>query len=153
LVQTSGFIQEMRMSIAVALADQIASVRFDALPAEAVHWSRVAIMDTVGCTLAGAIEPCARITARVSASSGPCLVFGTHQRVAPLDAALINGTAAHALDFDDCSNTLGGHPSAPILPALFALAETRAVSGRRRRLRCRLGDRDAHRTRSQLSSL
>ena len=63
-------------------------------------------------------------------AKGPCLVFGTAQRVAPLDAALINGTAAHALDYDDCSDTLGGHPSAPILPALFALAETRAVDGR-----------------------
>ena len=39
-----------------------------------------------------------------------------------LNAALINGTASHALDFDDCSNTLGGHPSAPILPALWAIA-------------------------------
>jgi 2-methylcitrate dehydratase PrpD len=43
---------------------------------------------------------------------------------------LINGTAAHALDFDDCNNTLGGHPSAPILPALFALADERPVDGR-----------------------
>src|SRR5205814_1903781 len=39
------------------------------------------------------------------------------------DAALVNGTAAHALDFDDVSNSLGGHPSAPILPAIFALGE------------------------------
>ena len=118
------------MTIAETLAERIAAVRFDALPPDAVHWARVAILDTVGCTLAGASEPCARIVARVSASSGPCLVFGTAQRVAPLDAALINGTASHALDYDDCSDTLGGHPSAPILPALFALAETRAVSGR-----------------------
>jgi 2-methylcitrate dehydratase PrpD len=117
------------MSIAETLAERIASVRYEALPPDAVHWARVAILDTVGCMLAGASEPCARIVARVTASGGPCLVFGTTQRVAPLDAALINGTASHALDFDDCSNTLGGHPSAPILPALFALAETRAVDG------------------------
>ncbi len=118
------------MTIAESLAERIACVRYDALPEDAVHWARVAILDTVGCTLAGASEPCARIVARVTASNGPCLVFGTDQRVAPLDAALINGTASHALDFDDCSDTLGGHPSAPILPALFALAETRAVDGR-----------------------
>ena len=118
------------MSIAETLAERIASVRYEALPPDAVHWASVAILDTVGCTLAGAGEPCARIVARVTASGGPCLVFGTTQRVAPLDAALINGTASHALDFDDCSNTLGGHPSAPMLPALFALAETRAVDGR-----------------------
>src|ERR1700757_3618561 len=117
------------MTIAEILAERIAGVRYDALPEAALHWARVAILDTVGCTLAGASEPCARIAARVNASSGPSLVFGTTQRVAPLDAALINGAAAHALDFDDCSNTLGGHPSAPILPALFALAETHAVSG------------------------
>ena len=118
------------MTIAETLAERIASVRYVDLPDEALHWARVAVLDTVGCTLAGASEPCARIVARVTASSGPCLVFGAGQRVAPLDAALINGTASHALDFDDCSDTLGGHPSAPILPALFALAETRVVDER-----------------------
>ena len=75
------------MTIAETLAEWIASVRYDALPAEALHWARVAILDTVGCTLAGASEPCARIVARVTPSGGPCLVFGTAQRVAPLDAA------------------------------------------------------------------
>jgi len=121
------------MTIARALANRIADVAFDALPVAASHWAKVAILDTVGCTLAGAGEPCARIVERVTtagAPTGQCLVFGTNHRVGTLDAALINGTAAHALDFDDCSNTLGGHPSAPILPALFALAETRTVDGR-----------------------
>src|SRR4029078_8798550 len=63
------------------------------------------------------------------------LVFGSDRRVAALDAALINGTASHALDFDDCSDTMGGHHSAPILAALFASADQLradgvAVSGR-----------------------
>jgi 2-methylcitrate dehydratase PrpD len=118
------------MTIAEILAERIASVRFEALPEEAVHWARVAILDTVGCTLAGASEPCACIVAGVTAAPGPSLLFGTDRRTAPLDAALINGTASHALDYDDCSDTLGGHPSAPVLPALFALADTRAVDGR-----------------------
>src|SRR4029077_5316506 len=61
---------------------------------------------------------------------GECLIFGSDRRAAPLDAALVNGTAAHALDFDDVSNSLGGHPSAPILPALFALGETLDSTGR-----------------------
>jgi 2-methylcitrate dehydratase PrpD len=118
------------MTIAEALGERIGCVRYDALPPEALHWARVAILDTVGCTLAGASEPCARIVGRVAATNGPCTVFGATGRVAALDAALINGTASHALDYDDCSDTLGGHPSAPILPALFALAETHAVDGR-----------------------
>ena len=41
------------MTIAEDLADRIVTTRFDALPEEAVHWARVAILDTVGCTLAG----------------------------------------------------------------------------------------------------
>ena len=49
------------MTIAEILAERIAGVRYDALPEDAVHWARVAILDTVGCTLAGASEPCARI--------------------------------------------------------------------------------------------
>src|SRR4029077_17449907 len=56
-----------------------------------------------------------------TAAFGPALLFGTGQRIDVLSAALINGVAAHALDFDDCHNTLGGHPSAPILPALWAI--------------------------------
>ena len=121
------------MTIADGLAERIHTVRHDTLPEDALHWARVAILDTVGVTLAGASEPCARIAARVltgNAPTGPSLIFGTDRRAPPLDAAIINGTAAHALDFDDCSNTLGGHPSAPILPALFALAETLEVNGR-----------------------
>jgi 2-methylcitrate dehydratase PrpD len=131
------------MTIANGLAERIHGIRYAALPEPALHWARVAILDTVGVTLAGASEPCARIAGRVltgsaltgtapsaSAPAGPSLIFGTNHRASSLDAAMINGTAAHALDFDDCSNTLGGHPSAPILPALFALAETLEVDGR-----------------------
>ena len=85
------------MTVAETLARRITGVRYADLPNEAVHWARVAILDTVGCTLAGAGEPCAQIAGRVAMSNGPALVFGTSRRVAPLDAALINGTASHAL--------------------------------------------------------
>ena len=121
------------MTIAEGLAERITASRYEALPDEALHWAKTAILDTVGCTLAGSVEPCARIADRVTTggtSNGPSLIFGTDRRAPPLDAALINGTASHALDYDDVSNTLGGHPSAPLLPALFALAETRDVDGR-----------------------
>ena len=47
-----------------------------------------------------------------------------------LDAALVNGTAAHALDYDDFSSVFGGHQSAPLVPALFALAEAERSSGK-----------------------
>ena len=119
------------MTFALELAALINATRYEDLPADVVHWARIGILDTVGVTLAGSDDPSARIVAKSLASgTGPAVVFGTTDRVNPLDAALINGTASHAHDFDDVNNTLGGHPSAPILPALFALADECGASGR-----------------------
>jgi len=119
------------MSFSLELAQRITAVRYEDLPSDAVRWAKVGILDTVGVTLAGHSDPSAQIVAHaLAAASGPALVFGGDRRVGALDAALINGTASHALDFDDCNNTFGGHPSVPILPALFALAEQTGASGR-----------------------
>src|SRR5215831_6566088 len=119
------------MQLAYELSRRSAALRFEDLPPQAVHWAKVGILDTVGVTVAGSVEPAAQILGRVvPPTAGASLVFGCADRTSALDAALINGTAAHALDFDDCNNTLGGHPSAPILPALFALADERQTDGR-----------------------
>ncbi len=120
------------------IAGKIVAIRYRDLPPEAVFWAKAAILDTVGVTLAGSREECARIVEQALAAESPagnsaggdCLVFGSDRRAPPLVAALVNGTAAHALDFDDVSNSLGGHPSAPILPALFALADSRDCDGK-----------------------
>jgi 2-methylcitrate dehydratase PrpD len=120
------------MALTIEFAKRINALSFDKLPPEAVHWAKIGILDTVGVTLAGAPDPMTGIVEGVTArgSSGSSLLFGRNRRVQALDAALINGTASHALDFDDCNNTIGGHPSAPILPALFALADELGASGK-----------------------
>lgn len=118
------------MAFALDLAKRITALRFEDLPTAAVHWAKVGILDTVGVTLAGSSDPSATIVAGILSSGGSSLLLGTAKRASALDAALVNGTASHALDFDDCNNTLGGHPSAPILPALFALADEIGASGR-----------------------
>lgn len=119
------------MAIAQDLATRIADLDHGDLPDEAIHWAKIAILDTVGVGLAGANEDCVTILERATATDagGPCQLFGKTGRRGPLDAALINGTACHAHDFDDCNDTLGGHPTAPILPALFALAEETGAAG------------------------
>jgi 2-methylcitrate dehydratase PrpD len=118
------------MPLALELAKRINALNYDNLPPEAVHWAKVGILDTIGVTLAGADDPSAALVAEVLSSNGPSLILGSGKRVGPLDAALVNGTASHAHDFDDCNNTVGGHPSAPILPALFALADDIGATGR-----------------------
>lgn len=119
------------------LGHRSADLTWADLPPEAVHWAKVGLIDTLGVTLAGSGEDAPRLAAQgLDLANGPALVLGGTRRVGALDAALINGTAAHALDFDDCNNTMGGHPSVPVLPALLALAEelgrsgTHTVSGR-----------------------
>ena len=118
------------MTLALELATRSSRLGFEDLPPQAVRAAKVGILDLVGVTLAGMVEPTTRILAGVLASDGDSVVFGTTRRTSALDAALINGTASHALDFDDMNNTLGGHPTAPILPALFALADQHPVDGR-----------------------
>jgi 2-methylcitrate dehydratase PrpD len=121
------------MTLAEELAARIVAMRYDGLPAPAVQWSRVAFMDTIGVMLAGAGEDSTRIARGVMAGNGgdgPCSVVGTTRGAGCLDAALVNGTAAHALDFDNGSNSMGGHASATMVPALIAAVRLRGGSGR-----------------------
>jgi 2-methylcitrate dehydratase PrpD len=93
------------MSIGNFFANKVTELEFKELSSEMLHWAKVGILDTVGVTLAGANEPCATILSEVlTGSSGPAVVFGSNRSCSALDAALINGTASHALDFDDCNN-------------------------------------------------
>ncbi|MBM3342775.1 MAG: MmgE/PrpD family protein [Betaproteobacteria bacterium] len=120
-------------TIATELAQRITALRYDDLPSDAVHWAKVAIIDTLACALAGANEAGPRIAqkvARVYGAGGTVSLWGTDRRASALDAALINGTAGHALDYDDVNNTIGGHPSVPLLPAIIALGEMTGASGR-----------------------
>ncbi len=120
------------MTFAQELARCVNSVSYAKLPPEAVYWAKALLLDTVGVALAGVNEEASRIIRELTlrtAAEGPAVIFGSDRRVNILDSALINGVATHVLDFDDCSNTMGGHPSASILPALFALAQENPVSG------------------------
>jgi 2-methylcitrate dehydratase PrpD len=91
------------------------------------------MLDTVGVALAGAVEDAPRILEEVlgpGTQSGASLIWGTRRRARALDAALVNATAAHALDFDNTSNTMAGHMSATMIPALVAAGEAYGAGGR-----------------------
>jgi 2-methylcitrate dehydratase PrpD len=100
------------------------------LPAGVLAAARRAVLDTVGVALGGSAEPVARALAEYAGTSaGPCRLWGQPGAVAPSQAALVNGAAAHALDFDDISHAMRGRPSAAVLPAVVALAERLQASG------------------------
>jgi 2-methylcitrate dehydratase PrpD len=120
------------MSLARQLAERVTAMRYEDLPPAAVDACRVAVLDTIGVALAGASEDAVRLVEETldAAGGGPCLLLGSSRRAGALDAALVNGVAAHALDFDNTAKSLGGHVSAVMVPALLAAGEAHGASGR-----------------------
>ena len=118
------------MSAITRLAEFVASAD---IPNDARAVARDAFQDTVGVMLAGVVEPAARIVqkvARVEAAPGSAGIYGTNQKTGASWAALANGTAAHALDFDDMCWITMAHPSAPLVAAALSAAESSGASGR-----------------------
>lgn len=83
----------------------------------ALALAKNALKDIVACMVAGARDEATLRVARAARG------WGTP------GAALIYGTAAHALDYDDNYHPMAGHATAVLVPALFALAEARGASG------------------------
>jgi 2-methylcitrate dehydratase PrpD len=116
-----------------AIAEFIAKSRWEDCPAGAVDAARRAILDCLGVMLAGSVEPAARIVTDIARSEGGAplaTVVGTPLRTGAVWAALANGTAAHALDFDDTNFAMMGHPTAPVLSAALAAGELALADGR-----------------------
>lgn len=117
----------------VLLASQASNLRFDELPPDLVERSRQCLLDWLGVALAGSTEEATSILleelADLGGGSGQGTVVGHCRRLPIVDAALVNGTAGHALDYDDVNQAMTGHPSAPILPAVLALAEHVGATG------------------------
>lgn len=118
-------------------------------PPQALDRAAAAVRDTIGVTLAGAIEPAARLVQALAVEEGrgSCGIVGTPVRTGASWAACANGVAAHALDFDDMCFVSLAHPSCALLPAALAAGELVGASGRRLldayvvgfELECRLG--------------
>ena len=102
------------------------------VPASALETARAAILDALACAVAARDERVAKGLRSWAAEQGgrpQATLWGSRERAPVGTAALINGTAAHALDYDDVSWALQGHPTVPLLPAAFALAEAAGASG------------------------
>lgn len=115
------------------LAEFAASLSIETIPDPVVERARILITDTTGIAIRARHD--AESTASVVAaaqmlgSNGSCTVFGDSQRYGAHGAALINGTLAHSLDFDDTHAAASLHSTAPILPAALAAAELSNASG------------------------
>src|SRR5215472_2281516 len=133
-----------------ALAEQARTLSYDDLPDDVRQLARQCLLDYIASTLAGAKEELTILLLRemlVHGGAPAASVIGHSERLPVVSAALVNGAASHALDFDDVNLAMTGHPSVVLLSALLALAEERGSSGQDvltafvagYELQCRLG--------------
>ncbi|ANN71052.1 MmgE/PrpD family protein [Bordetella bronchialis] len=108
--------------------------RWEDIPEQARHEARRSLLNYFAVALAGANDPTIDIAAGVFAgfrAGGQANVIGRGTRTDILHAASLNAMAANVFDYDDTHPATIIHPTAPVAPVVFALAQTRAVSGAR----------------------
>jgi 2-methylcitrate dehydratase PrpD len=128
-------------SLTGEVAGFIASTRYSDLPPEVVALGKKSILDGLGLALAGSVAKSGGLIRRhlqgLGCVGGAAAVIGSSLRLPPRFAAFANGTAVHADDYDDTQLAVARdrvyglltHPTAPVLPAVLALAESQGRPG------------------------
>lgn len=114
------------------LAQRISSAIYANIPLPALEVGKQALMDFIGVTVAGMEEPLSQILIAEAEEAGghpQATIIGSNSRANVQQAALINGSAGHAHDYDDVHINMGGHPTVPVAPVVFALGEHLDSSG------------------------
>ena len=103
---------------------------YDDLPDNVKTVAHQCVLDWFGCAFAGSREPLsAMLRDEFSHRHGNCRVLGSNRALDPATAALLNGASGHALDYDDTSASVGCHATAPVFPAVLAIADEIGASG------------------------
>jgi 2-methylcitrate dehydratase PrpD len=117
------------MPLTKELGRFVASLTFERLPKEAVEIARTGFVDTVATMIAGAHDPAPQLLRKgLAPAPGTASLYFSGETCAAPEAAWINGTAGHALDYDDVG--CRGHVSTVLVPAILAEAETLGLGGR-----------------------
>jgi 2-methylcitrate dehydratase PrpD len=115
-----------------SLARFAVETRWSDIPASVCHDAKRALLNIFGVALAGSREPSMQTAVRTLAGfSGPsqATIIGRRERMDMLSAAFLNAAGANMQDFCDTHLRTVIHPTAPVMPPLFALAERKRVSG------------------------
>jgi 2-methylcitrate dehydratase PrpD len=121
------------MYLTEKVATQIADIRYANISNEALEKAKQCILDCVGVTVAGAVDPIkvpVMHLLHILGGAPSSTVIGIGQRTSVTNAALANGIFGHVLDYDDTNQMFIGHASAVIVPAILALAEKFGASGK-----------------------
>jgi 2-methylcitrate dehydratase PrpD len=128
------------MALTQEVASYVARTRYRDIPADVVQLARGFILDGLGVALAGSTDECSRILQRHiwnANGRGESSIVGTSLSAPAPKAALANGVAGHAMDYDDTQLStskeavygLLTHPTTPVLAAVLAIGEKEKISG------------------------
>ena len=121
------------MEVTKKIAEYVVNTGLEDFPPEAILAAKAAIIDCLGCALAGSKEPLADVLVEYLTGLGgnpTSTVIGRGFKTSAPEAGLINGAMSHALDYDDITFITKTHPSAVLIPAALPVAEEVGASGR-----------------------
>ena len=121
------------MEVTEKLARFAVETSYRSFPKPVVHQAKRCFLDLLGVALGGSQQPLGKILVKVAKDFGgkpQATILGHGLKTSVMNAALINGAMAHALDYDDTHIGSMGHPSAPVVPAVLAVAEWKGLSGK-----------------------
>lgn len=125
--------QESERTLAQKIANFAVSTKFESLPVPVVESVKMRVLDTLGiCAAAAALDTsqAARLWVRSQGGKAEASAVGIPERVPANLAAFVNGVQAHSLDYDDTHLPSVLHPSASVIPAVLAAAQTNNSSGK-----------------------
>lgn len=129
----------------------VVDTKYEDIPAAVIELGKKSILDGLGLALAGSRAGsgsiCLQYLGHLNVCGGKATVIGSGLRTSPRFAAWANGVSIHADDFDDTQLSAAKdrvygllvHPTVPVLPAILALSESRAISGKEFMLAYHLG--------------
>ena len=121
-----------RLDVTGTLARHVAATSWDDIPREVRHQAKRSFINLFAVALVGCRAEPVEISLRsLGEFSGgrQATVIGRRERIDALSAAFLNAASANVQDFCDTHLRTVIHPTAPVAPALLALAELRRVSG------------------------
>src|SRR5579872_1789055 len=126
------------------MADFVADLRYDQIPAEVIERIKLLMLDSLGCALYGVDLEWSRILMRTLTQidkTPACAVWGTALRLSAPHAALVNGLLVQGFELDDIHRVGAIHVGSVVLPALLAITEIKP--GLPHRCCCRIRNRTA----------
>lgn len=120
------------LNLTKELSNFIVKSRIEDFPEEVIEHSKRCFLDWIGVTLGGMNHPSVKILADLIQEIGgkkQASIIGYGIKTNIFNAALVNGTMSHILDYDDAHLDSRSHPSAPLIPALLSIAEYKKLSG------------------------